>query len=338
MKIILKKRKSSAIVVAVLIAAAIGVAALGINALAIRQINISETYNNGLVAFYSAESGIEEGLLRFRFDKNSELPLNLPNINETNNLVDDAYSSDGTTPKMAVRVNMNEPENLTTTTENFYNSKDRKQIYDLRQYFKTNYYGLNYLSESKVNITSDLEQTITDQNYLLKKDNAYDFQLLNAEKPGTGINDATIYFKFTEATNCTSNYQAVEIKAKIANPTPEMRDEYTEVFDTCTSGNTIANSTLKSPDINNKNSKINLKSDLKISSLQVREMTIRPIGGDIVFAFEQKTDGNIKTSGPTTTVSSIGYFAGTSRKINATINRQTGNIQDIFHYVIYDKP
>lgn len=333
-----KKRKSSAIVVAVLIAAAIGVAALGMNALAIRQINISETYNNGLVAFYSAESGVEEGLLRFRFDKNSELPLKLPNDNsDTNNPIAGAYSIiDGTTPNYAVRVDMKTDENLDNKQPKFYEKKDRTQIYDLKLYFKTNYYGLNYLSKSQVDTTKDLDATITDSNYLLKKDNAYDFQLLNAENTSSGTNNATIYFKFTGATNCDSNYQAVEIKAKIADPTPEMRDEYTEVFDTCASGKTIANSTLKSADINNNSSfKIDLKNDLKISSLRVREMTIRPIGGDIVFAFEQKSGSNIKTSGPTTTVSSTGYFAGTSRKMTATIDRQTGNILDIFHYVIY---
>jgi hypothetical protein len=79
-----------------------------------------------------------------------------------------------------------------------------------------------------------------------------------------------------------------------------------------------------------------------ISALPALQITIKPVGNynandGIYFGFQQ---GNtainaVRTTGPTTTINSVGYFAGNSRQITANIDRQSGTIMDIFNYVIY---
>ncbi len=63
-----KKRRGSALLVAIMLSAIFAAAIVGVSLLAVRQLNTSKAYSNGLVALYTAESGIEEGLLRNRFN------------------------------------------------------------------------------------------------------------------------------------------------------------------------------------------------------------------------------------------------------------------------------
>lgn len=69
----LKKRNGSALVIAVLLMAVIATASFGIARLVLVEINNGQIQTANLKAYYLAEAGVEEGLLRWRYDHKTEL-------------------------------------------------------------------------------------------------------------------------------------------------------------------------------------------------------------------------------------------------------------------------
>lgn len=68
------KKKGSALIVAMLLIAGVGAVAFGIGRLLFVETKTATLYENGIVAYYAAESGVEEGFLRYKFDRNADLP------------------------------------------------------------------------------------------------------------------------------------------------------------------------------------------------------------------------------------------------------------------------
>lgn len=345
MRKMIKKRKGAALLTAILLSSIVGAIAIGISAIAVRQVNISETYNNGLVAYYSAESGLEEGLLRFRFDKDAEIPFV---INQTTEDL-------GRVPTRKFRSLMNRnPMNSYPTTSagnnNFYLLTDRQQVYDLQTYYKQNYYGddvdgNDYIDDSDFRSWS----RPSSEYYKLAKDEQRDFTITGSDRPST---DNKIYLYWRWSSRCDSankNNRALEVKLKVdtaASGLPADRDEYTALFKDTTCTSTITNA-----DIPWSNGRIptvfapiggnsDLKSKMGILSLKVVSMSLKSVGGSnndtVDFGFNQgNQNGGTKVSGPTTTVKSLGYFAGVTNQMTAEIDRQTGTVLDLFNYVIY---
>jgi len=331
-----KREKGTALLVAILLCAIIGSAALGINAIALRQINISETYSNGLVAYYTAESGLEEGLLRYRFNKNIQIP------------------TDNTTPGVPANVfrNFLDLTPMRTNKEDTgvplgYTLVSRQQVYDLRVYNRANFYGEDLHSPLGVLDAQDL----ADPNY--GSTNSFDKIVKDEEKdfaiayPSDQIKNR-IYLFWHWTASCASA-RALEVKLKIDQEqlTPTTQDEYTALFKDPSCSGSIANADTPIQITNGVYAPVAPPSDLKtkmnISALKIKSMSLKPIGGsgnaDLVFGFAQGESTNVNNPAlvfaPTTNINSIGYFAGATREIDAHIDRQNGSILDLFNYVIY---
>ncbi|MCX6812411.1 MAG: hypothetical protein NTW79_02205 [Candidatus Berkelbacteria bacterium] len=344
----LKTKKGTALIVAIFMVAIIGSAAIGINAVALRQINISETYNNGLVAYYSAESGIEEGLLRFRFDKNAEVPKIIDDATVTSDLLNRQ-------PLNVFRNYLAKPTMRTNQSDNGtvagYSQSDRQQIYDLSVFYKQKFAGVNTNGDGKFDASDlaavDLNSIPADYNYIVQKDNQKSYTISQTASP----QDNNIYLFWRWLKPCSGagySAHALEVKLKLDTSTLQnnqagiFKDEYTGLFkDTTCDSIANANNASIVAGTTNVYSAGELKAALEISALNVKEMSIKPIGntagsGDgVIFGFVQGLDFKTKVAGPTTTVNSIGYFFGASRQITADISRQTGTILDLFNYVIY---
>ena len=59
-----------------LLITSIGVITFGIGRALFVQTQTGALYENGVMAYYAAESGIEEGFLMYRYNQNSEIPEN----------------------------------------------------------------------------------------------------------------------------------------------------------------------------------------------------------------------------------------------------------------------
>lgn len=325
-----KQRKGAALIVAILLASIIGSAAIGVTAIAYRQVNIAETYNNGLVAYYAAESGLEQGLLYNKYDKNAEIPGKITPANST--LMRQ--------PKNAYRNFMNElnvmRKPLADKDKNndgvtgTYSPKDRVQVYDLQSYYKQAFVGDDKNGDGTIT-GKDLEGT-TDSKYQITKDNAMAFTI----NTGSGIlDDIDLFWKWVSP--CNGKSRAVEIKLKDST-----ENEHTSLFQDPTAGCPAIANAEDAPRFSGGAAGVYVLNDVKakmgITALTITEMTLIPVGGlndGIFFGFTQGPIGKRNTSGLSTTIKSTGYFAGNSRQITANIDRQTGTVSDIFNSVIH---
>ena len=330
-----KREKGTALLVAILLCAIIGSAALGINAIALRQINISETYSNGLVAYYTAESGLEEGLLLYRYNKEIQIPKN-QTIGE----------------RVVYRYFMNQSENMRSNpsndsgTSSVYTLSDRQQVYDLQITSKEKYFGQDTDGSGFINEIDINNYNVNSTSFKIIKDEAKNFSIsMNPASPTDNANRIYLFWKWLKP--CDRSWpHALEVKLKIFAPSPATKDEYSALFEdpTCPGSNianadspSVLNDGVYTPFANN-----DLKTKMNISALAVKEMVLKPIGGKansgdgIIFGFNQGSpDAATPTTSLNTTINSIGYFAGATREIDAHIDRQSGSILDLFNYVIY---
>ncbi|MEI6144419.1 MAG: pilus assembly PilX N-terminal domain-containing protein [Candidatus Berkelbacteria bacterium] len=338
-----KKRKGAALVVAILLAAVIGSAAIGVTAIAFRQVNTAETYNNGLAAYYAAESGLEEGLLRNKYDKNAQIPESITSYFARDTLL--------RRPANAYRDFLGQPTKMRLTSSNSgvqigYGLADRSQVYDLDVFWQQKYFGVDKNDNGFIDANDIASDTYNNPDYKIEKDDSKSFTILPAD------NNIYLYWKWI-APNCQpitpggTNYTSRAVEIKIKDTT---QNEHTALFrdaETLDHCATINNSTkaIKTNGAFTASSGVELKAAMGITAYTATELTIKPVGntsgsGDgIYFGFNQAPQNNLavatRTTGPSTTIQSTGYFAGNSRQITANIDRQTGTILDIFNYVIY---
>lgn len=71
----LDDRRGSALIATVIIAGTVALILAGIARFTIVQLKTATSLEDGTVAYAAAEAGIEEGLLRWRYDRNVELPV-----------------------------------------------------------------------------------------------------------------------------------------------------------------------------------------------------------------------------------------------------------------------
>lgn len=349
----IKKKKGDALVVAILLSAIIGSAAIGLTAIAFRQVNIAETYNNGLAAYYAAESGIEQGLLYYKFDKNIEIPGKITAF----------YSSD---PAMLLRRPANAYRNFmdqaimrqpagTVDTTNVgvkvgFNGNDKVQAYDLQSFYKQSFNG----DDSKAPIGELTASDVADSGssiYKISRDNEMVFTI-NSDPADKNINQIYLYWRWIApcvSADCINTPRALEVKLKVKEVSATGQDEYTALFqDPRTLRVPRAELPVEVSGLTGvftplSGSSLQAAMNPPITSLTVTEMSLKPVGNTalsedgIYFGFSQSPAGAPArtTSGLTTTVQSIGYYVGNSRQIIATVDRQTGTILDIFNYVIY---
>jgi len=348
LKLKLKKKKGAALVVSILLAAIIGSAAIGLTAIAFRQVNIAETYNNGLAAYYAAESGIEQGLLYYKFNKNLEIPeiiadgaTYLPDPAQLLRRPANAYRNymnESTAMRKPLHNPVNDSDN--TGVGGDFSSTGREQVYALQSFYKQSFVG----DDSKNPIGridgNDLAAT-TNSTYKIDKDNKMAFTINPdpIDPSNTDTNQIYLYWKWVTP-NCQGSARALEVKIRDTN-----RNEYTNLFKDTLCPASSAISKVDVPDqvtgLNGVFTPMNggsLQAKMNKTALIITEMSLKPVGGlsdGIYFGFFQGPPNKRNTSGLNTTVQSIGYFAGNSRQIIANVDRQTGTIQDIFNYVIY---
>ena len=132
------KQRGSALIIAMMLIATVGAAAFGVARLLYVDTSISTTYENGALAYYAAESGMEEGFLRYKYNMNAELPYANPNdvvvanrrywtFNDSQNKVfrTNLFSNTVDTNVLGQTYNEGIPSATDVTTPD-------KQLYDLR--------------------------------------------------------------------------------------------------------------------------------------------------------------------------------------------------------------
>lgn len=329
-----QNRKGTALITAIMLCAIFAAAIVGVGSFAIRQINITKAYSDGLVAYYAAESGIEEGLLRYRYNKNAQVPKNIG-----------PYTSDALkrTPINGYRNYLNlavSRGDILNSGGDYglhlgYNGNDLQPVYDLQVFYQQKYLGQDINADGKVD-AGDLRDPNYQNNtaYKIIKDDSKSFTIPNDQ------GDLSLYWRWLAACTPTSKH-ALDVKLRVSEADAASgKNTYTALFrdENCPITNSSPADLNPGPPI--VYSVANLKGRMNITSKTITELTLHPVGqtaaddAGLVFGYSQFA-GNAQVAGLTTTVRSIGYFRGTTREIKAEIDRQSGTILDLFNYVLY---
>lgn len=72
-------QRGSALIITMLVVAAISTAAFGISRIFLADVRVAASLENALKSYYSAEAGVEEGLVRYRIDRGDDTLNNVTN-------------------------------------------------------------------------------------------------------------------------------------------------------------------------------------------------------------------------------------------------------------------
>lgn len=352
-------KRGSALIVAMFLMVAIGGVAFGVGRLFFLESQLSNVYENSTIAYYIAESGLEEGLLRYRYDKNLEYPVNVssnPNNVYVNNLSmgtvnSGSGNSDIGLDKISVSSN---PSDMVFTTNLTYRAL----------YFGTDINNSNYID--KFDLKDEINPGKYDSVYTIPKDEVYKIDITDIVKNsyGTdGASDFNIYLKFknlSSAEGCSLRDTLIETKIvgktnlglselKTALITPLYKTTHSNIADDIelvgpvdTSQSELEGLAENIYELDNFIAQLKLKTSFHTfdSSGDKFELYLNPrycaVTVGIQPAYPIGSTPKPQISAPWNTVKSTAYFGGIARTLQAKIDRQAGTIYDLYDYVIYD--
>lgn len=356
----MRKRKGSALIIAIMLIAAIGAIAFGIGKLLFLEVGNQQIYENGSIAYYAAESGIEEGLLRYRYNQNSEVPFTDWTLGDTK-----AFGSNLST-NTAQTGSSNAGVSLVSGISN------TQQSYDLR---------IGYLGTDDNPWYGHLTGTNTSLSDLDLKDASYstgNYSVLDIQKDDSVKIDLTglvlntgdalklmIRYKGADLSGANNNYCNALMETTFTyDPTDGSGvKQYKSLLNvnpsSCSSVNGIninkmlsANTALSmSPSsgyyytvVDNIVSSVFNEAHVVIPASDSGSLTLalKPLNYSASIGLMKTkcatagacTDSVDVIAGPFTTIQSTGYYGGVTRKLVANIDRQSGTLYDLFDYVI----
>lgn len=371
----MQKERGSALVIAVLLVSAIGAIAFGFGRIFLAGLFNMTISSDGIYAYYSAESGMEEAFLRYRYDMNAEVPFNTWTLGQ-----DRVFSSDLTgddIDKGAL------DQGISKSTSALVSNR-ASQIYDLRMgYLGTNgapFWGDDPFPSSGGDQRLQ-EDDIKAANYgdsnkalTVSKDEAVKIGLSGLDLSKAG-NDLVIYAKMSDPSGDPPLASKAIIEAKLivdlyGNGT--QMNEYKTIISqapgaSCTllgrtsvADNTACVTELIQADqvigggssyfIWKKENLLALwRSSIGLSAFSPSTkatLFLKPLfyeaklgivtsGCQNGVVFCYEPTKSGIITGPATYVSSTGYYGGVSRTLAANIDRQSGTLYDLFDYVIY---
>jgi len=356
----MKKLKGTALLIAILLVTAIGTIAFSFGRIMALEIDNAAIYENGISAYYAAESGVEEGLLRYRYSASAAVPFEDWTLNQNK----------------VLRTDLSAKQMVSTTDDGIARTIDilapLKQIYDLRLGYLgsegkskfTPFYGQDANQDGNFDL-NDLRSAnyaaSADSPFYLQKDESLKFNYsknldISASKP------LVLMVNFINPAGATfiPENALMEIKATVKRPTLPRPQEYKKML--AFERPTGKNSGVHGGKINDYFSDIfvpgsetlvyanNLLADLGVPVEPGMEITLalKPLYYDVkiglatsgcLLNYAMNLNCTMKAdsvlSGPYTTINSTGYYGGATRTIEAKINRQSGTLYDLFDYVVY---
>lgn len=322
----MKKSRGSAIIIAIFLIAAVGSVAFGIARLFALESNIAGIYENSTVAYYAAESGIEEGLLRYRYDKNTQMPT-------------------GGSPPVFDETKMSYGD-LTTLKQSSSSVPNANQyIYGMQMSYLGNYYGADlYGDGQRLNDTSLRDAAYTKKEFMISRDNSIKLDVTNlAEIGGVQGGDLVLYVRPAGTTGACSTDNAY-LEAKVTGKTSRKLEEEKVVLsykNIVPDKNYLQATVLPGLPVIYKydNLLANIRNSTegysKFESGSI-ELFLKPISCDVYIGIQPAVNGD-KIVQPYSKIKSTGYYGGVTRTLEASIDRQAGTLYDLFDFVLYSR-
>ncbi len=266
----------------------------------------SARIDNSLIAYYAAEAGIEDALLFWRYDKDSEISRD---NDENSNL--DVTETVSNTPRCINLEDDTRDDNYSTPTECSKTNKPfGNRYYAMRMWYKTNEiknYQLNrddVLEIEVPNLTGKV-----DLSWVIPKEIK---DLLDIMPPSQKSGFSMEITAYDENGNIISKEEG----GKFFTPTKDyqvyLRNTRTKI--------------------------IRIKPWYTKAVFNDTDPRTEgaPIAGVIPSVLINATSGDLMTT-PITHIESIGYYGGVARKISVDLDRATGKIIGMLDYAIYSE-
>jgi len=324
----MKKSKGSAILIAVLLVAAVGSTAFGIGRLFLMDASVADKYESAVIAYYAAESGIEEGLLRYRYDKNQE-------VLENNNMP---------------IINLSDEEGKLNNPKNFsFNPLKRYYVPSveyLSDFYGEDVDGAEGLSEF------DLGSGDYPDVYRIPKDESIKLDLSKLK------DDITLYVKYINTdgdtfnfNSCTNTNTCPFMEVALIGSTPTSPDKYQSKIALMATGHdnsfSEAGYIKKSTDpVNGVITYNNLIAGIRSKNFdpifdeeKPLNISLKPLYADAIIGIKAEgiTSGTKILPAPYNTIKSTGHYGGVTRTLEAKIDRQAGTVFDLFDFVLYQE-
>lgn len=314
--------RGAALLITLVVVTVLGAITFSINRMVISEIKQITRLEDSEMAYQAAESGIEAGLLLYRYNKEVEVPSGIPG-----GMDEKQY--------YAMRVNVTEGklefDNLDINA-NLASFDKNKSYYDLRIWHK------NYINEdgnSVEEVTSNSCQKVTDANGV----SSYPIYCVPdnpAETNGTQsipalAKDGSVEYNINKLDG------KIYLKWGYMNTTPtrpqkdQMRLEYT-AYDV--DGQIAENGKGKELFVYNDASMSQPGNVISLNTTNAQDLRIKSWGGDLDNYKMILTSSNAKLDSRYTYIESTGYYASSKRKLKVKIDRQTGSIVSTYDFVL----
>lgn len=347
----MQKARGSAIVIAMLLVTAVGAVGFTFGKVLNIQITNETLYENGVGAYYSAESGIEEGFLRYRYDHNSvatptegQVPSFLGLSNPAQRWLN--------LPKNVIRANLTSSIVYSNPTTGMPKSSlagitdPNTQYYDLRMGSKIG----STAGDPTFNPASDPEQ-----NFHINRDETKKIDLGGIFNVG---DDITLSFKASNPisitqqpvvlreTRCTLVEVKLELQQTSTSPVIEKKKllinsacDYHAIPNPVTIITDFATTVDYTYDgITGIATRAGLKTNIAPTIFYYQAtLFLKPIGSDIDYSLQETGPAVAQNplNGANSVVTSTGYYGGVARTLEADIDLTNGSLYDLYDFVIY---
>lgn len=331
------KLRGSAILVAILLVTAVGVVGLSFGRILYLQVTTSSKYESGISAYYAAESGLEEGFLRYRYDRNSQLPATLSDkdwISKTNDYVRKNVSS-----RLVIKEDLQRATTLTSNADQIYDLRIGSKVKDVSSNIETD--GLTAVDTNPKNT----DFATSGSPYYIERDTTKKIDLADA----LNGEDIDLYFKSYKTTDTGlsvfNDEKCVLIEAKIVGESGGEVKELKRLLKNSACTYPTTSFTLEAGTTSDYSYTADsavvtsLKAAMNYSAYNFSSATLylKPIGADIAYKLSLHNSSNsVHLASAMTTVTATGYYGGVARTLQSKIAYQNGSLFDLYDYVIFD--
>ena len=304
MKSTFKKQHGTALLVTILLAGAISLVAFGMTKVALNEIFVGTKGEEGLEAFYAAQAGIDDGLMRFKFHDKADLELPADAEKDSKKVIRVYINKNaGEVGKVSVVNPINIPPSLTVDD----------YVYDLKVWYK----------ESCLPPKGCVYELEKDQSILLGLLDAGSSIQVSWDTTNRIINSedqkkAGLWYRLFDPVHPSQ-----------IDPRGESR-EFLTIFSSYNNSVNTADDRLEPYTIVNGTT----KAVLTRSARSLKLKAFLPSTDNKIKVKILTNEGKV-IGGPKTYIESTGYYGDTAKKIVATIDRDSKSIIDVFDYVIY---
>lgn len=359
------KQRGSAIIVAVLLISAIGAVGFSFGRVFLSEFANATVHENGIFAYYAAESGIEEGFLRYRYSRDAEVPF--ANWKMETSTDRNQFNLVNLTNPTAVLPKDKTAANALTSANQYYYLRMGYAGTGSVPFFGQDVDGNGFLQEADI---KDVSYGTGDYSYLkIAKDDSYKIDLTNVLNTDSSY-DINLFAKFQGTAADKAQFANSIIEAKlIYEINGSTVKEYKTIVSsdqslTCSdklgvtdSSACLASALSASPIIlaaqpndsawfvSNLIQTWRGKAPIQPTDAASKvTLVLKPLFHGMVIGISSGCGtvggscdytANTVVPGPYTTVSSVGTYKGVYRTLEANIDRQSGSLYDLYDYVIY---